>query len=43
VIAATRCGGAFFSVTVRMDAKVRAAIAGIGEGAWTPITYPKGG
>ena len=32
--------GAFFSVTVRMDAKVRAAIAAIPEGAWTPITYP---
>jgi hypothetical protein len=41
VIAAIRRGGAFFSVTVRMDAKVRAAIAGIGEDAWTPITYPE--
>jgi len=40
VIAAIRRGGAFFSVTVRMDGKVRAAIAAIGEDAWTPITYP---
>ena len=28
-----------FSVTVRADAKVRAAIAGIDEDAWTPIPY----
>jgi len=41
VIAAIRRGGAFFSVTVRMDAKIRSAIAAIGEDAWTPITYPK--
>jgi Transposase DDE domain group 1 len=41
VIAAIRAAGAFFSVTVRMDTRVRAAIAGIGEGAWTPIRYPK--
>ena len=33
--------GAFFSVTVRMDPKVRAAIAAIGEDAWTPIRYPR--
>jgi hypothetical protein len=32
--------GAFFSVTVRMDPKVRAAIAAIAEDAWTPIRYP---
>jgi hypothetical protein len=32
--------GARFSVTVRMDPKVRAAIAAIGEDAWTPIRYP---
>ena len=32
---------AYFSVTVRMDPKVRAAIAGIGEDAWTPIRYPR--
>jgi hypothetical protein len=41
VIAAIRRGGAFFSVTARMDAKIRAAIAKISEDAWTPITYPK--
>ena len=28
-------------MTVRMDPKVRAAIAAIGESAWTPITYPQ--
>jgi hypothetical protein len=33
--------GARFSVTVRMDPKVRAAIAGIAEEAWTPIRYPR--
>ena len=41
VIAAIRRNGAFFSVTARMDAKIRAAIAAIGEDAWTPITYPE--
>jgi hypothetical protein len=41
VIAAIRRNGAFFSVTVRTDAKIRAAIAAIGEDAWTPITYPE--
>jgi hypothetical protein len=40
VIAAIWVAGAFFSVTVRMDAKVRAAIAAIGQDAWTPIAYP---
>jgi DDE family transposase len=38
---AVRAAGAFFSVTVRMDPKVKAAIAGIGEDAWTPIKYPR--
>jgi hypothetical protein len=33
---------AFFSVTVRMDARIRAAVAAIPEDAWTPITYPRG-
>jgi hypothetical protein len=33
--------GARFSVTVRMDPKVRAAIAAIGGDAWTPIRYPR--
>ncbi len=41
VIAAIRRGGAFFSVTARMDAKIRSAIAAIGEDAWTPVSYPK--
>jgi hypothetical protein len=32
--------GARVSVTVRMDPKVKAAIAAIDEQAWTPIEYP---
>ena len=38
---AVRRAGAFFSVTVRMDPKVKAAIAAIPETAWTPIRYPR--
>jgi Transposase DDE domain group 1 len=38
---AARKAGAYFSVTIRMDPKVRAAIAAIGEDAWTPIRYPR--
>jgi hypothetical protein len=38
---AVRRAGAFFSVTVRMDAKVKAAIAAIPEDAWTPVRYPR--
>jgi hypothetical protein len=38
---AARRAGAFFSVTVRTDPKVRAAIAAIGDDAWTPIRYPR--
>jgi hypothetical protein len=41
VIAAIRRAGARFSVTVPMDPKVKAAIAGIGEDAWTAIRYPR--
>jgi hypothetical protein len=41
VIAAVRSAGARFSVTVAMNASIRAAIAGIGEDAWTPIRYPR--
>ena len=41
VLGAIRRGGACFSVTVRMDPKIRAAIAAIREDAWTPITYPQ--
>jgi hypothetical protein len=38
---AVRRAGAHFSVTVRMDPKVRAAIAAIPDTAWTPIRYPR--
>ena len=38
-IAAAIRGGAHVSVTVRMDPKVKAAIAGIDDDAWTPIEY----
>jgi hypothetical protein len=41
VIAAIRRAGALFSVTVPMDPKVKAAIAGIPEDAWTAIRYPR--
>ena len=38
---AARGAGAFFSITVRMDPKVRAAIASIPEDCWKPIRYPR--
>jgi Transposase DDE domain group 1 len=38
---AARGARACFSVTVRMDPKIRAAIAGIADDAWTPIRYPR--
>jgi Transposase DDE domain group 1 len=38
-VAAARRGGADVSITVRLDPKVKAAIAGIGEDAWTAIEY----
>jgi Transposase DDE domain group 1 len=38
---AARRAGARFSVTVRMDPKLRAAIAAIGDDAWTPVRYPR--
>ena len=41
VLGAIRRGAACFSVTVRMDPKIRAAIAAIPADAWTPITYPR--
>jgi hypothetical protein len=41
VLAAIRAAGACFSVTVRMDPAVRAAIAAVAQDAWTPITYPR--
>jgi len=39
-ISAVRCSGARFSVTGPMNASIRAAIAAIGEDAWTIIRYP---
>ena len=33
--------GARFSVTAPMNASIRAAIAAIGDDAWTPIRYPR--
>jgi hypothetical protein len=41
IIAAVRRGGARFSVTIPMNRKVRAAVAAIGEDAWTPVRYPR--
>jgi hypothetical protein len=41
VIGAVRRQGARFSVTVPMNASIRAAIAAIGEDAWTGIRYPR--
>ncbi|MGW3513814.1 IS1380 family transposase [Streptomyces sp. NPDC000994] len=41
VINACRSLNARFSITVRMNASVKAAIAHIDETAWTPIKYPK--
>lgn len=39
-IAACRRGGARFSVTVRMDPKIRRTITGISEDSWVAIKYP---
>jgi hypothetical protein len=41
VISAVRRAGARFSVTVPVNPGIRAAIASIGEDAWTPIRYPR--
>ena len=41
VISAVRRASARFSVTVPANASIRAAIAAIGEDAWTPIRYPR--
>jgi hypothetical protein len=41
IVNSCRALGARFSVTVRMNASVKAAIARIDENAWTPIKYPK--
>jgi hypothetical protein len=40
VVAAVGRAGARFSITARLNASVRAAIATIGDDAWTPIHYP---
>ena len=40
-VQAARRAGAHFSVTVRIDPKIRAAIAAISDDAWTPIRYPR--
>jgi hypothetical protein len=40
VIAAARRGGVRFSVTIRIDKKVRRAIEAIPADAWVEITYP---
>ncbi|MFD1051590.1 IS1380 family transposase, partial [Kibdelosporangium lantanae] len=39
---ACRRAGAQFSITVRADVKIQAAIASIPETAWIPIRYPRG-
>jgi hypothetical protein len=39
MVSAAIRGGAEVSVTVRMDPKVKAAIASIGDDEWTPIKY----
>jgi hypothetical protein len=41
VIGAVRRGSARFSVTVPMNTSIRAAIAAIGDDAWTGIRYPR--
>lgn len=41
VIAACRAQGARFSITARMNASVKKAVATIAEDAWTAIRYPK--
>ena len=40
-VRAARRAGARFSVTVRIDPKIRAAITGIPGDAWTPMRYPR--
>src|SRR5260370_32391175 len=39
-IAACRDNEVYFSVTAKMDRKIKHAIAGIGETTWIPIQYP---
>ena len=40
-VRAARNAGAHFSVTARIDPKIRAAIAAIADDAWIPIRYPR--
>jgi Transposase DDE domain group 1 len=40
VVGAARAAGADVSITVRLDPKVKTAIAGIAADAWTTIEYP---
>ena len=40
VISAARRAGAYFSVTVSMNAAIQRAIADIPDTAWTPVRYP---
>ncbi len=42
IVAAARGLSTYFSVTVRMNASIRAAISNIDDNAWTPIRYPQG-
>ncbi|MBO0821952.1 MAG: IS1380 family transposase [Nocardiopsaceae bacterium] len=41
VVAAARRGGAYFSITARMNPAVVRAIGAIADHAWTPIRYPQ--
>ncbi|MGP3920950.1 IS1380 family transposase [Nonomuraea sp. 10N515B] len=41
VVAACRAQDTRFSITAKLDPKVKAAIAAIDPGAWTPIKYPR--
>ncbi|WP_433603055.1 transposase [Nocardia sp. CA-135953] len=41
VVAAARASRTHFSVTVRMNPSIRAAISGTDESAWTAIRYPQ--
>ncbi len=41
VVAACRRNGVHFSVTTRLDRKVKTALEAIPEHAWTPIRYPR--
>jgi hypothetical protein len=40
IVTAARRAGAYFSITVSMNAAIQAAIAGIAEDAWTAVRYP---